>query len=86
MQNQVGMPWKQWIIQSIPKPTAEQELSHQQFWLRILALYRGHTTMALFFGQFIHLFLMKLLYHILIFYRLIKIFTIPVVECGIGTL
>lgn len=51
MQNQVGMPWKQWIIQSIPKPTAEQELSHQQFWLRILALYRGHTTMALFFCQ-----------------------------------
>lgn len=55
MQNQIGISRKPQMIQSIPKPTAEQELSHQQFWLRILALYRGHTTMALFLGQFFHL-------------------------------
>lgn len=49
------MSRKPWVIQPIPKPTAEQELSHQQFWLCVLALYRGHTAMALFFGQFIHI-------------------------------
>ena len=48
------MSWKPWVIQPIPEPTAEQELSHQQFRLCVLALYRGHTTMALFFGQFVH--------------------------------
>ena len=48
------MSWQAWVLQPIPEPTAEQELSHQQFWLCVLALYRGHTMMALFFGQFVH--------------------------------
>ena len=51
------MSWQAWVIQSIPEPTAEQELSHQQFRLCVLALYRGHTMVALFFGQFVHLYL-----------------------------
>ena len=56
MQNQIGISRKPQMIQSIPKPTAEQELSHQQFWLCVLVLYHRHTTMTLLFGQFVHLF------------------------------
>lgn len=54
-QDQIGMSRKPWMIQPIPESTAEQEFSHQQFRLSALALYRRHTAVTLFFGQFVHI-------------------------------
>ena len=48
------MPWKSRVIQPVTKATAEQELPHQQLWFGVLAFYRRHATMSLFFRQFVH--------------------------------
>ena len=54
-QNQIGVPGEPRMIQPVAEATAEQELPHKQFRLRVLALYRRHATMALLLGQFVHL-------------------------------
>ena len=66
------MSGKPRMVQPIPKATAEQELPYQQFWLCVLALYRRHTTMTLFPGQFIHLFQINPLFNYLHFSGLSK--------------
>lgn len=43
------------VVQPVPESAAEQELPYQHFRFRVLALYRGHTTVALFFGHFVHI-------------------------------
>ena len=48
------MSWKSWVVQPVTKATTEQELPHQQFWFGVLAFYRCHATMSLFFRQFVH--------------------------------
>ena len=48
------MSWKSWVVQSVTKATAEQELPHQQFRFGVLAFYRCHATMSLLFRQFVH--------------------------------
>lgn len=48
-EDEVGMTGQTWMIESVAKATAEQELPDQQLWFGVLALYRRHAAMPLFF-------------------------------------
>ena len=54
-EDEVGMTWQTWMIEPIAKATAEQELPDQQLWFGVLAPYRRHATVPLFFREFVHL-------------------------------
>lgn len=43
------MPGQTRMIEPIAKATAEQELPDQQLWFGVLALYRRHAAVPLFF-------------------------------------
>ena len=48
------MTGQTWVIEPVAKATAEQELPDQQLWFGVLAPYRRHATVPLFFGKFVH--------------------------------
>lgn len=48
------MTGQTWMIESVAKATAEQELPDQQLWFGVLAPYRRHAAVPLFFGKFVH--------------------------------
>ena len=52
--HQIRMARKARMVQPIAEASAEQELPHQHFRFRVLALYSGHAAMTLLFSQFIH--------------------------------
>ena len=52
-QNDIGMTWQSWMMQPITKSETEQELPYQHLRFGVLAFYRRHATMSLFFRQFI---------------------------------
>lgn len=48
-EDEVGMPGQTRMIEPVAKATAEQELPDQQLWFGVLAPYRRHAAMPLFF-------------------------------------
>lgn len=48
------MTGQTWVIESVAKATAEQELPDHQFWFGVLAPYRRHAAVPLFFRKFVH--------------------------------
>jgi len=52
-QHQVGMPRQAWMVEPVAEAAAEQEAAHNQLGLGVLAVYRRHAAVALFFCKLV---------------------------------